>query len=331
MKLELLTYSIIGQIDPSCHREIVDRFIGKRKSTPQWVQEHFLPEPPYSGGHYIIVDLKNKEVVDYLNELFGGMICNKECSRKYSFEIDEDEISNYGFFNIYPECLEYGRYTFGNCRMPDCGGYYPGSPSQCCTVGEKLLSPVKVKKKKAGKLDLAQLHYGGKDIVLLVSARLKRIFDAEGVTGLDYESAGFLDAVKKVDYHKADGISYITYKEIVEEDSPVIEPPYLARITQTIYSRADEVVISDTVCPVHDMFRFRKLVNLWIIPEGIHTEDFFQVEGVQVEGRAYNYQLNKFYISRKVLEVLIKYKAMKGFWIMGPFLKTKFEPVVNPS
>ncbi|NLH16929.1 MAG: hypothetical protein GX455_10145 [Phycisphaerae bacterium] len=295
---------------------------------PDSIKSYFIEFPSYGKCPRIIVDLENQDIVKYLDDVFSDMIADNRCEKRITIEIDENEICNYAYFTIGPELLEYGKYTFGNTRIPDCGGYFPGSSSQNCRVGEILLSPVKVKKRKTAKLDLAELHYGGKDKVLLVSARLKRIFDSEGVTGLIYEPVEFLDSAKSVNYHKSDGINYITYQEVIDDKSPKIESPYLARIPQVIESEADDITIQKCDCPVHNVVYFDTIDNLKVIPSNKRMEDFFQVQGIAVKDRVYLYPFNKFFVSQKVLKLLLKQKAIRGFYDMGPLLKTKFTPVL---
>jgi hypothetical protein len=327
MKFETIDYQPKGE-NPAHYRVALQAFLDKKNGVPDSMKTNFVEVPSYGNYPYIRVNSHNKYAVEYLDSLYSDMIENKDCSRQILIEIDESEIVNYSLFTIAPEPLEYGRYTFGNTRIPDCGGYFPGSPSQNCRVGETLLSPVKVKKGKAAKLDLAELHYGGKDKVLLVSSCLKRIFDVEGVTGLDYEPAGFLNSAKNVKYHKSDGISYITYKEVIDKDPPTIEPPYLARISQAVNSEADEITVQKCDCYVHNVVHLKNVVNLKVVPANVLTEDFFQVQGISVKGQIYLYSFNEFYITRKVLELLLRYTATRGFFDMGPFLKTKFAPIL---
>lgn len=338
MKYETIEYCPKSQ-DPACYREVLRNFLETKDSIPEPLKKHFIDMPEYGNEHYIKINLENRDVINCLDHIFAEMIAHKECSKRYLIEIDENEIHNYKYFSITPECLEYGRYTFCNTRMPDCGGpqliqtekpnlpFIELNPFGNCRVGEKLLSPVKVIKRKAAKLDLAELHYGGKEKVLLVSARLKRIFDAEGVTGLEYEPAGFLDIAKKVNYHKSGGISYIAYEEVINKNSSAVEPPYIARIRQVICSEADEVDIQAYVCSVHNVVYFKDIVNLRAIPDNIYSNDFFQVEGIIVKGQTYYYQQNTFYVTRKVLEILLKNKATKGFHT-NPSLKKTFRPVL---
>ena len=277
MKYETIEYCPKSQ-NPTRYRDVLRNFLEIKDSIPEPQKKHFIDMPGYGNQHYIKINLENRAVVNYLDHIFAEMIAHKECSKRYLIEIDENEIHNYKYFSINPECLEYGRYTFCNTRMPDCGGpqliqtekpnmpFIEINPSGNCRVGEKLLSPVKVIKRKAAKLDLAELHYSGKEKVLLVSARLKRTFDAEGITGLEYEPAGFLDVAKKVNYHKSGGISYIDYEEVINKNSPAVEPPYIARVRQIIWSEADEVGIQAYICSVHNVVYFKDIVNLRAIP-----------------------------------------------------------------
>jgi hypothetical protein len=107
--------------------------------------------------------------------------------------------------------------------------------------------------------------------------------------------------------------------------------PYIARLTHSVYREADAVFFSAMECQTHSVISIvSPLINSRISLSKIKNIDFFQVQGVQAKDNIYNYQTNIYYISRKVLELLLKHKA-KGLGQQGIFIKSKFSPVVEIS
>jgi|GEM_PF-1803392 hypothetical protein len=323
MKIETITYWAAKIVDI-------------RNRLPDFVKEAIIMKAPYHRQRDLIeIDAQNRKAIEYLDNEFRELIASGQCLRRYDIYIDEKEITNYPYFYILPEHLEYHKYVFADVRMPTCikktlvFGTYQDIID--CNIGGQLLSPVKVKRKKTEKLDIATLNYPWeKEVVLLLSARIKKIFESEGITGLVYEPAQFISAAHRIDYVRADGISHMVYKEVPDDSPETLENPYIARISHNIHVEADRIFFKKYRCEIHLSIDRARYENPRIPKKEIRNMDFFQVEGVRVKGKTYPYQNNYFSVSRKVLEILLKNDA-KGLHRVGSIIKSKFAPLTEIS
>lgn len=307
-----------------------------RDKLPDFVKEALIIEVPYHRQKTLLeVNAQNHKVVEYLDRELDELISAGQCRRKYHIEIDKKEIPNYDYFYILPVPLEYGKYVFADVKMPSCSKnvliFGDIHKIYDCSIGSQLFSPVKLKRKKAEKLDIATLNYPWeKEVVLLLSARMKKIFESEGITGLVYEPAQLIKAARGVNYVHANGISHMVYKEVPDNDPITIKNPYIARIPHKINVKVDKISILKFRCKIHSSISDVKFENPRVLKEEIGNVDFFQREGLQAEDRIYPYNNNRFYISRKVLEILLKHNA-KGLCQVGVFIKSEFAPMLEIS
>jgi hypothetical protein len=302
-----------------------------KKHLPEFVKKSII-KPKHDIEVDIRINAQNREAVEYLDNKLREYISAGRCIRRCQIEIDEKEIINYMYFRILPFVVSYGNSFIADVKMPDCN-------IDGCFMGSKLLSPVKIIKRKiTDRVDIATLDYPWeKEIVLFLSSRMKKIFEAEDITGLDYEPAKFIAAAHRKKFVRIDGISKFIHKEIPVENAETLESPFIARFSRAIYREADWI-FQEIRCQAHSVFggegfnttSFVDPVNSKISQKDIGELDFFQVQGVKVHGKTHNNVRNWFYISRKVLELLLKYDA-KGLHRVGSIIKSKFAPVLEIS
>lgn len=304
-------------------------------SFPDYVNKAMIIQKGYHlYGTHVVIDAECHEAVLYLDKLFAEHIANRKCSRKYHIDIDQKEIPDYTLFKIRPYQIQHGTMMFGSVKRPIC-------EIDGCMEGAKLVSKVIVKKKRTSKLDIGIIDYTfNKEIVLFISERLKNIMEAEGITGLDYESAEYVIKPRRRLFTK-DGITHWTCKETgkpEDDPAPQAQQPWIARIPHSIYYQADELVREPNpfcenscdiiICEKHS------ILNNWIFRDQMlkmnfsdaEKMDFVQVQGVRIEKRCYQFKYNDFFVTRKVLELLLKHKV-KGLCGMGMFLNTRFSPI----
>lgn len=227
---------------------------------------------------YPSVEAHKKEVIEYLDRVFDiGTTRNIE--KEHNLEIDREEIGHFTHFHIGPKAIEVERDFFVDARRPLCS-------VDGCFVGSEILGSVRMKAKKAKSIGIAELGRAwGKPVELVISAKLKEMFESRGVAGLSYEPVELLD---KDDYANIP-----------------FDRPYLARITNLVYLSADEVVVESILCDVHRTTYFQYVENKRIAKESILPDDFLELCGVKVKDQTYNYHANGFIVTRKVLEILL--------------------------
>jgi hypothetical protein len=336
MKFETIIYDFLGASKNKAllagvkyEQNIAQKLIEIRNILPDFVKQAIIKRPDDYYGYYqsaIEIYAKDSKAVEYLDNELREWIASGRCMRRCRIEIDEKEISNFSHFHILPFVLSYGNSFIADVKMPDCS-------IDGCFVGSKLLSPIKIIKRKiTGKIDIATLDYPWeKEIVLFLSARMKEIFESEGISGLIYEPSIFIAAAHRKKFVRIDGISKFIHKEIPVENVEFLESPFIARIPHAVYREADWI-FTEIRCQTHSVLESSLLgpVNSRIQKKEIGATDFFQVQGVRVHGKTYNDVRNWFYISRKALEILLKNDA-KGLHRVGSIIKSKFAPVIEIS
>jgi len=308
-----------------------------REEFPAYVKKAIL-EKPHSRSQipsFLEINAEHHDAVLYLDNLLGDSIGTGEYRRDYYIEIDKKEISNYTHFRISPLKLRHGTQIFCNMHRPTCN-------YDECFEGAELLPPVRVKKKRASRLDIGTVDYAfDKEIVLLVSARMKRIFESEGITGLTYEPTEYVILPRRIHLFTENEITGYNCKEGASADddpAPGAETPFVARIIHSIYRQADDMFLtpdflglhhdSPFYCDIHSTINSHilRFAGLRVPTNEINGLDFFQVQGVKIEDRIFNYDRNVFFVSRKVHEILLKNKA-KGLCRVGGFLRSTFGPM----
>lgn len=307
-----------------------------REGFPEYVKKAILVRFPYHKQLSLVeINAECHEAVLYFDEILRNSVAAGECRRDYYIEIDKKEIPNYTHFGILPLWLGYGTQIFCNVHRPTCT--YDG-----CMEGAELLSPVRVKKKRASRLDIGTVDYVfNKEVILLISARMKRIFESEGITGLTYEPTEYVVLPRRVHLFTENGITGFRYKEGASSDddpAPGAETPFLARIPNAFYRRADAMLPalhplglhrdSPFYCEIHSTLAsdYSRFEGSRVPTDEIGDLDFFQVQGVRIRDRIFNYDRNVFFVTRKALEVLLKNKA-KGLCRTGRFLRSTFGPM----
>jgi hypothetical protein len=317
MKIETFLYLGYNEYQPIA---IIKDFL------PLYVQKAELKRKTDSKNS-IEINAENHQAVEYLDKVLANAILEGKCERIHRIEIDKQEIPYYDYFHVLPIPLEDHKQVFSDVKMPDC---YNESSDCNCFIGSKLLSPVKVKMQKAINLDIATVNYPWeKEVVLFLSARMKNIFEREGVIDLIYEPAQFITSSLNKKIIRENGICRTLIKEKSDANVANIENPYIARMPHKVYLEADKIFYSKLECEFHSSISSGAIqINPRIQKKEITNIDFFQIDGVRVEGRMYPYNINYFCLSRKALEILLKHKA-KGLSQVGVFIKSKFSPVIE--
>jgi hypothetical protein len=273
-----------------------NEFLRIKASLPEDVKAEFIRDKRLNDDPWL--EAHKDTVIAYLDRVFhiGESL---DFEKRYHLEIDRKEIGHFSHFRIGPKDVEVERDFFVDVSRPLCS-------VDGCFAASEILGPVKIKVKRARNIGIAQLGRAwGKPVELLISAELKGIFESQGVTGLSYEPVKFLD---KDEY----------------DDIP-FDRPYLARLTNSIYVAADDVVLHRVLCEVHRTTYFKYIHNARIPRESMLPDDFLALCGVRVRDQTYNYHVDKFIVTRKVLEILLDSK-IEGLSDIGFFIKTKFEP-----
>lgn len=271
-----------------------------KKELPDYIIDQLIQ---YPRSIYVSVEAYKNEIVEYLDKYFN-IGTSHDFIKKVNLEIDKSEIYKFDYYNIIPRPLEMGREIFGNIVRPTC-------LTDTCPVGSRLLSPVRITTNKCKTVGFAEIHRPwGQPVELVITSRVKELFDSNGVTGLEYEPCVIND-------------------DALRNESE-IDPPYIARISRRIGMYAEDIKIGKYICEKHSILMSFQLFGKWISKDDLSVDDFQAIDKIIVNGRVYYFHNHGFIVSRKVLEILLKYK-IQGLVDMGFFLGQKFLPVIYIS
>jgi len=261
------------------------------------VQESLLQGEKFEHGIY--VETSATDIIKVIDEVFK-IGKKKEVTKFREVEIDKSEIPNYTYFRICPKGLEHGRQVLFELIRPKC-------KSEVCPWGSGIGSTITIKQNALKNLGIAQIgrNWGDKP-ELIVSSKIKSLFDSEGITGLEYEACVVEDADTLGVSEKADA--------------------YLATIVPETYQLADDIILK-TYCEKHKIILDYEVFNIRFPKEAIIDSDFQLIKRVKVGRKVYTYYVGQWIISRKVLELLFKHKV-PGLKPYGYVLGQKFLPFI---
>lgn len=266
---------------------------------PAWVISELIQRPRQT---YVEVEMHKTHVVDYLDNVF--QIGKTYRFRKNEYlEVDQSEIQHFSQFRIVLRAIEWDREVYGNIVRPNC-------PNDGCSVGSMLLPPIRIPAKTAKKIGIARIHRpweAGQPSVLVVASWVKKTFEEEGIIGLDYEP----------------------YNIEVPESSDMdrLEPLYVAHVKQHLGLFSDAMLRVRYLCEPHGIVSSFEMINRCLYREDFTENDFHIIDHVITKDRVYRLLGPGMVISRRVLQLLLKYKV-HGLTNITCFLKEKFIPEV---
>lgn len=248
---------------------------------------------------YITVESHKTDVIRYIDSHFN-IGPDGDLMKTTSLEIGQDEIDQFDYFFIGPKSLEGGRFVFCTETKPTCS-------SEACPFGAELISPIRIKPDKAKKIDMALVHRLW--VVrpeLLISAGVRRLFEAEKITGLsDYEQCR-------------------VYSEgIVDTDETV--PVYMARVINSTEEHSNEAVIGRFICQKHT-YPSSIIGDRYCYRNELSDCDFQYIDRLMANGTIYWHRTAHLVVSRRALKLLLKHKV-RGLPPITFFLQEKFLPV----
>jgi len=250
---------------------------------------------------YVEAETTKTDVVKFLDNFFEIGV-EKKFRKHILLEVDKKEINNFSHFSILPRFLEWDKEIFCNIIRNQC------NECQVCPADVKILSPVRVGVKKSKKIGIAEMFgHKSKERTLVLSPVVKKIFDDNNITGLEYERCILDD------------------RDTLTE--PEGAPPYIARVQNKACNYAGDITCIQYLCSKHKILQSFKYLDIFLYAEDLPDVDFVSVDRVVVQGEIYNYMRNSLIITRKVLELLLKNK-IRGLTTRCVYLNEKFLPVI---
>ncbi len=259
-----------------------------------------LLQHPAGGQDCILAETKKSDLVTFLDNFLK--IEKNEFGRTRHIEIDEDEIGNYDYYYIRLRVLNWGEHITYEFNRPTC-------KTDACPYGAQITTPTRIKSEKIRSLGLAKIYdiwnFGTR---FVISEKLKEIFDSNGITGLKYEPC------------------LIEYKKDKKTEAKIFEDRfYVATIVPAMSQRADRIFLYSW-CKKHSTIISYDACNLTYVRDNMIEGDFQIVDRIIVKGKEYYYILPFWFVSRKVLNILLENK-IADMRPIGLYLKKSFMPV----
>lgn len=251
------------------------------QSLPQAIQQELIQVPETFLGS-VAVEAEKSDVIAELDRLLRIDSATKFLKERF-VEIEENEISRFAYYYILPMRIE-PRHIKYELDEPQCDK---------CLWGCHLHPPITLSEKIRRKCDFGQAVLARSlDIELIVSERLKTIFDREGISGLRYQTI---------------------------DDSSF----YLAKITELAWQHGDLIIRDTNFCEKH-LVGFTPTVIHRTTPVDEFRSDFVMICGVEAGGTNCFFAAPVWYVSRRALEILLR--EVKGLRCATIRLKEKFKP-----
>lgn len=216
-------------------------------------------------------------------------------------EIDRQECSRFDYYWIEPQPLQWRKQVFLDMTPRVC------QQVDGCRWGMKILHPVRIAARVCNSLLFGRIIMDWEmSVNLVVSAELRRLFDANGFRGLDY--------------HPSDTVG--------ADDGQKLGPDcFVAKINHEIAEEARAVLPGANYCRVHSTFLDAYVFDPVIRRSEVEGFDFIAVHRVRAGAEVYSYSIPRWFVSRRVLELLWRQKV-PGLRRVTLWLNEKFKPVV---
>lgn len=266
-----------------------------------------LSNPPLTQNNIsLCIETKNTEAIEYIERLLHKRGFDYDKNRY--IEVTKDEVDDYDFFFIGLRRLEWGKQFDYDFTRPTCKNY------EACPMGSKITSPVYLRARDASTFSIGKCEdIWNMKVRFIVSQKLKMVFESKNIAGLKYEQC----FIGRRDEREG----------LVEESR---ESKYcLAEIISTVSEKADDIYLDKRdYCKKHSIiFRYDGLTNRRLPHNAISQNDFQMINRVKVKGKEYYYRIPIFFVSRKVLKILLAQAPSDIRYPMCIYFKEGLTPV----
>ena len=274
-----------------------------RFSLPAVLQERLIPNPP-NIPFAIYVDSSDTTLIGELDQYLKIGKRNSLVRRFRQVEIDASHVEEFEWYLIAPDGFETPRDFSCTVERAHCAA------TTWCPFGAAIRPPFEMLARKLGRKQIAWLGYPNQNTVeIFVHRDIHDLFVEAGITGLNYEPC----ALRK----KVDGV------EVVTPDFGMV-----AHVADGGHIVASSVN-SKWVCPEHKYLSvpYSELRDPVLRREYLKPLDFQAIRRVHVKGETYLKIMPSWYVSRRVMKVLLEAKV-KGLQRITTFLDEGFLPVI---
>lgn len=271
-----------------------------RKQLPSHIAKELMEGNISQNANNIRVEAKKTDIVAYLDKVMK--LKKNNFSKIRDIEITEEEIGNYDYFFIDLRSLDWGKQIYYEFTRPTC-------ELESCPYDAQITSPTRIRSKSIRSLNFGRVWDIWKvGVRFIISEKLKNIFDSEQLTGLKYEPC------------------LIEHQKGKKGETQVFEDRFfVAEIAHGIPQHASHIFLHE-YCKKHSIIISFDRCNPFISRDAVLPYDFQMINRLVVKGQEYFYNIPTFFVSRKVLEILLK-NCKDNLRQRGFLLKKSFVPV----
>jgi hypothetical protein len=255
------------------------------------------------------VEVEKSEVIKELDRILG-IGKKRDFVKTHRLEIDRNYLADYSHFFIAPRILEENEDVFFDVSPPTCDVHIEATGSgMVCPWGSRITSPIAIRPESLKGLGIAEISrvwdFRTKELVL--STEVKKLFEYENVTGLDFQECWTKDG---------------------GENKQVGEPPaYVARIVNGTYQCGDDIIPGRDYCEKHSIVLTPYIFGERTPREALSEHDFQRLSSVRVGNKEYYHYKSLWVVTRRVLELLLKHRV-RGLRPATVILDEPFRPLI---
>ena len=273
-----------------------------RRGLASHIKRELIQHPGFNNR--LSVETRKEHVVAHLDKVMK--VKRNHFSRHRHIEVTEDNIDEHNFFFIDVRSLDWGKQIKYEFNSPVC-------KVETCPWGSKRTSPTRLRARSIRNLDLGRIwDIWDMTVRFVISERLKDLFTNNGITGLKYERCMIEDERGKQGQTKVFEGRY-----------------YVAEIAQSISQNAERIYLHD-YCKLHGVITSFAMCDPVIRANAILSDDFQMINRLSVKEKAYYFRTPDFFISRKVLKLLLENEVTdlrkRGTYFGKPFVQV---PIVE--
>ncbi len=264
---------------------------------PTNIREELIKDERIPNGVWI--ELSKKDIIREIDKIFK-IPKSRKITKYYHVEVTQEDIDQFGHFFLLAETIYYKKDFDATFNESECDNVD-------CPFGAFLSAPYIIKRAKLSKFDIGGMfHPMVNERYLMISERLKTIFENNNITGLEYEKCQFTDKM------------YMG------------KPIYFSKITGIGSTVADDIRVNRWCCKKHRIPAEFHSFNDSYPNDMLSKEDFQLIPTIHTTKGIYRYQTPALIITTRVLKILLDSKSIR-FLNEGFFYKKSFRPCAPVS
>lgn len=244
-----------------------------RRKLPESIQNELIDDERLREDVWI--DLSKRETVREIDRIIG-IPQTRKAFKWYHAEVTSKDIDAFSHYFVDARDMDWRVHY-------DAEIYKPGCKTHGCPFGGTVIGPCVLLKSNLFKFDIAESMVPGVDSpYLFISESLKRRFDEERITGLQYERCRVTKGIKEK------------------------RNMYFAKVIGRGASAADDVLVTRWCCKKHKVPAEMFLFNFKYPSELLGSDDFQMETTFWIGRKRYAWQIPGVLMTTRVLKVILE-------------------------